>query len=335
MSLKYVGKDHYISLITKQLKNELNTSELRELNLWLSASSGNAEMISDFKNIWNSVGTYKSSTTFDVEKAYNDFLKRYGISPSSAPKLGSQVDSSRGTSALRLMLAAITAFAIIFGGFKLADKLKGSVSNETLAAMPISLSPGSTATLAPNSSLYYDKKNFEIRDLQGQLYLELNEGDPNKSLRLDLDDVTAKAQNATLNIQRFKKDKSIIADVADGSVTFKVDDERIVLEQGKRLMYTEGEDLKLIDSDANALSWKKGRLSFDNTPLLEVFDSLEKFYGVEITIVDDSKTDAHFTAINLQPTDLNQCLELLASSIDMNIKRVGLKKIEVSAISPK
>ena len=67
-------------------------------------------------------------------------------------------------------------------------------------------------------------------------------------------------------------------------------------------------------------------------PLLEVFNSIERFYGVNIEVLDDSSVEGHFTVSNMKPRSLNECLELLHSSIKMDIKRKGLRKIEIRNI---
>jgi len=337
MSLKYVGKEHYISLITKKLNNELNTTELRELNNWLSASSGNAELVSEFKNVWGSVASYKASTVFDVDSAYSDFINKYNIPASGTVSTPVNTAQPQGLSITRLFFAALTALALIYGGVKLSEKIAHSVSNEGLAALSLPLSPQSNATLAPNSSLHFDKKNFELSNLDGQVYLELGEEKGSQPLRLNLKDVSANANNATLNIQRFKNENSLIADISTGSVLFKVNDEKINLTEGKRLYYKEGsKEVEVLDSDAKAFEWKKGILSFDNTPLDEAFSSIEKYYGVNITITDDSNLDdIHFNAFNLKSVTLDECLEMLRASIDMKMTRRGIKEIEISEIKSK
>lgn len=325
-----MGKEHYITLITKQLNSELSTTELKELNLWLSASSGNTNVASDFKEIWNSVSSYKSSTSFDVDKAYNDFIAKYDIHSTN-------VDTktiSGGISLIRLFFAGLTALALIFGGLKLTDKINTTVSSDALASRTISLTANSTATLAPNTSLQYDREDFTINNLAGQVYLDLE--DQNKSLSIGFDNATVDASGAILNIQNYKEDNKIVADVEKGSVSFNVNNERLELTAGKQLTLINGSDTPTIkNSNQSAFAWKKGMISFDNTPLDEVFTSLEKFYGVEIEVVDDSQTNGHFTAVNFKPASLDECLEMLVASIHMEIERKDMTHIEVRNIKAK
>ncbi len=329
MSFKYVGKEHYISLITKQLNKELNTSELQELNNWLSASSDNATLVSDFKQVWNSVSSYKSTASFDVDAAYSDFVKKYNIPQSSGAKT---VSPKTSLSATRLFFALLTVAALVLGGIKLSDKLNNSYSAD-FAKVTIPLSNFSSATLAPSTSLRFNKKDFNLSKLDGQVYLELEEKKGTAPLRLDMHDVTANANNVVLNIEN--SDDAFTADIARGSVKFSVNDETVELTEGQRLVYSE-KDKKhtVLRSDSNAFAWQKGILSFDNTPLYEVFDEIEKFYGVTITVTDGSPVNQAFTAFNYKPASLNECLELLSSSIEMTITR-DERNIEVSNIKTK
>ncbi len=330
MSFKYVGKEHYISLITKQLNKELNTSELQELNNWLSASSDNATLVSDFKQIWSSVSSYKTTSSFDVDAAYSDFVEKYNIPQSSGAE--NNTNTKSGLSAIRLFFALLTIAALIFGGIKLSDKLNNSFSAD-FAKNTMPLSNFSSATLAPSTTLRFNKKDFILSKLDGQVYLELEEKKGTAPLRLDMDDVTANANNVVLNIEN--SDDAFTADIARGSVKFSVNNEIIELTEGQRLVYNEkNKKHEVLTSDSNAFAWQKGILSFDNTPLYEVFDDIERFYGVTITVTDDSPVTKGFTAFNYKPAGLNECLELLSSSIEMTITRDG-KNIEVSNIETK
>ena len=326
-----MGKEHYISLITKQLNSQLSKTELRELNNWLTASSGNSNVASDFKEVWNSVSSYKSSATFDVDEAYQNFLTKYDIH-STGVNTADQV--SDGISITRLLFAALTLAALIFGGLQLTSKINNTVSTDALASRTINLTANSTAKLAPNTSMNFDREDFTINSIAGQVYLDLE--DQEKNLSIGFEDASADVSGAVLNIQNYKADNKLVADVEKGSVAFNINNERVQLDAGKQLTLEKGSVEPIIkDSDQSAFAWKKGMLSFDNTPLEEVFTALEKFYGVNIKVMDDSKVAGHFTAINYKPSSLDDCLEMLVSSISMEIQRKDMTNIEVRNIQAK
>ena len=73
---------------------------------------------------------------------------------------------------------------------------------------------------------------------------------------------------------------------------------------------------------------------FDNTELEDVFAQIERFFGVNIEVIDGSSLDNHnFTATFYKSSNLNDCLELLSeSSIEMDIERVSERDIHISNI---
>ncbi len=331
MSYLHVGKDHFISLITKKLNSELNIAELKELNSWLSESSGNGEVLSDFKNVWGSVSNYKSTVSFDADAAYEDFVKKYNIPKSTDLPAKS---SSQGISLIRLILSAIIIAALVYGGYRMMNNINNAISNDDLVARTINLDAFSTATLAPSTNLNFNKEDFTLSQLDGQLYLDLAK--QGSALILDFEDVQAKANNTMINVQSYAGESKFIADVEKGSVKFDINDDQLTVGQGKRLTFdSESKTTEISVADPNVSGWKDGIIRWDNTPLPEVFSSIEKFYGVEITVIDDSPLNGKITAINYQPEDINECLELLTGTLSMHIKRVGLKKFEISNIHAK
>lgn len=326
-----MGKEHYISLITKQLNSQLSKTELRELNNWLSASSGNSNVASDFKEVWNSVSSYKSTSSFDVDKAYQNFITKYDIHSADAH---TEEQVAGRISITRLLFAALTIAALIFGGLQLTSKINNTVSSDALASRTINLTANSTATLAPNTSMNFDREDFTINSIAGQVYLDLEDQD--KNLSIGFDDASADVSGAILNIQNYKVENKLVADVEKGSVAFNINEKRVKLEAGKQLTLKKGSTEPIIkDSKQSAFAWKKGMLTFDNTPLDEVFVALEKFYGVNIKVMDDSKIEGHFTATNYKPSSLDDCLEMLVSSISMEIQRKDMTNIEVRNIQAK
>ena len=333
MSYLHVGKDHFISLITKKLNSELNIAELKELNSWLSESSDNSHVLNDFKDVWGSVSTYKSTITFDADTAYQDFVKKYNIPQSSDNS--TSATAAGGISILRWLLSAVVVAALVYGGYQMMNNINNAVSNDQLVSRTINLDAFSTATLAPSTSLNFNKEDFTISKLDGQMYLDLAK--ESGALNLNFEDVQAQAKNTMLNLQSYGKEDKFIADIEKGSVQFEINDDQVTVGQGKRLIFdNKSKTTEITIANPKSSEWKDGFISWNNTPLNEVFTSIEKFYGVEITVIDNSPINAHspFTAINYKPANLNECLQLLTDAYNMTIDREG-KKIEISKISAK
>ena len=69
-------------------------------------------------------------------------------------------------------------------------------------------------------------------------------------------------------------------------------------------------------------AWTEGRLEFVNTPLSEVVSQLERWYDLDITLVDSGLSARPLTAtLGHQSTD--EMLQLLAASLDVRVQRDG------------
>lgn len=324
-----MGKEQYISLIAKKLNNELNVAELRELNGWLSSNSENPELLSDFQHIWDSVSSYKAAETFDSSAAFSKFSQKYDL----ATQITSDV-AKKSTSSIKTIIIALTAIALFLGGYMLSSRLTPTFSNDQMAALPVQLTDNASATLKPNTSLKFNANNLVVSSLDGGAYFNLEK--QQVPLNFDLSKTKIMANAAKMNLQNYDGE-DLIADVEKGSVTVEFNNKKEVVESGHKIIISKdnGSYSIIAGNSDNAFAWSNGVLSFDKTPLYEVFSTIEQFYGVTIEVTDDSNVSGHFTAINMQPRNLEEVLELLSTSRDMHIKQSGKdgRDIEISEIS--
>jgi len=336
-----VGKEQYISLIAKQLSNELNSAELRELNHWLSGNSESQDALADFKDIWSSVSSYKAAATFDSSAAFAKFSQKYDISSDSKEVQTVDTQSTTTSSSLgasRILFIVLTAMALLLGGWFLSKNAAPSFTNEGMASLPIQLTKNASATLKPNSTLSFDKDKNQVNGLKGGAYFDLENLTKENALVLNLAHAQLEANNATLNIDNYKGE-DLITSVEKGNVQIDIKDSKIDLKAGQSLIVNKNNgDHKITKAKVNDFLWEKGSIAFDNTPLDEAFALVEKFYGVEVIVSDNSKTsNAHITATILKDKSLNECLELIATITPMKITRSGKdgKVIHITDIQAK
>lgn len=374
-----MNKDYYISLIARKLANELNASQLKDLNGWLSANKSNAAFLDDFKTVWNNTGQYKKGMALDIDRAFEKFTGKYDI-----PKAEPSVLESFAKKKLRfsiniplLFLLGISLIALLYFSGVFAPK---EVRNTNMHAMTVQLDTYSSATLAPNSSFVNGKaeslseqkqvqfsenaqwlasvntdnrnadayipvetlfepssKNYIIEDFSGQGFFELKSINESQAFVGLGSGLSVGSRDVAFNLQNYSDENVIIIDVKNGVLNFYDGNGKAYrILKGERAIFKK-DDLTLNHAnapDVNPFKWYKGVLVFDNTPLDRVFDMIEKYYGVNIEVTDKSSTDnINFTATMSMSNNLNDCLDLLHESISMDIKRIGLRQIEVSGIS--
>jgi len=182
-----------------------------------------------------------------------------------------------------------------------------------------------------------ESKNYIIEDFTGQGFFELKSINENQAFLGLGNGLSIGTRDAAFNLQNYRAEDMII-DVQKGTIVFYDDKSRAyIIHEGERAIYdkTARRLKRAYRSDVSPFKWHKGILLFDNTALPEVFDRIEKFYGVDVEVTDGSSTVglSPFTSTLSMSSNLNDCLSLLQESYDMTIRRKGLRKIEISDIS--
>ena len=183
-----------------------------------------------------------------------------------------------------------------------------------------------------------EDKNYMIEAFEGQGFFELKSINENQAF-LGLDKgVSLGTLDAAFNLQNYEDENAIIIDVKSGTVVlYDGRSSAYIIKAGERAIYDEASNILRAGNmpGSNPFKWHKGILVFDNTSLTDVFEMIEKYYGVDIELTDDSSLDGiNFTATMSMSNNLNDCLDLLHQSIDMTIRRKGLRTIEISDVNP-
>jgi hypothetical protein len=256
---------------------------------------------------------------------------------------------------------------LIFNSF-IKDSKSNNVVNAEMHAQTFALNDAINVTVAPNSNfdkgVYTIKRKdspssvnlshnnlsqdnaggdssseYSVENFYGQGYFDVNVPDGMSSAKIEIeDDRYIETENSTFNLQNYQEDDFSVIDVQTGSIKFVAGENVLNIKEGQRLIYNEKTgNYKTVElPELNPFQWHKGVLVFDNTPLDQAFNMIERFYGVNINVKDDSSLDNHnFTATYYKSSNLNDCLELLSESIDMKIERVGDREVEISNVRRK
>lgn len=195
-------------------------------------------------------------------------------------------------------------------------------SNTTKAIKDIILSDGSRVWVSPGSALTYTKtfeKHSRRVSLTGEAFFEVTK-DHSRPFSISTGNVITKVWGTSFRIRAYAADKTTRVDVVTGKVSVTVAGQLtkpgvnntlaagdgVMLLPNQEAVYDKvADDLKknMEIKDASLGMWKKASLSFNNTPISEVFKALNKSFNVNISSRDESiKTDflkADFTNENL------------------------------------
>lgn len=220
-----------------------------------------------------------------------------------------------------LKIAASIAFLSVFAWYFLQNKSITPTQYEQLVTaqptqtiekinnanepLKVSLSDGSVITLEPKSKLSFpstfaaDKREVF---LSGAAFFDIAK-DPHKPFLVYANELVTKVLGTSFSIQAFEQDKSVVVKVFTGKVSVlsgKVKSQQskqpfsqnegviltpnqmVVFERApERLTKTLVENPRILHSE-KIDSPQNTSFNFDNTPIEQVFETLEKSYGVEI-----------------------------------------------------
>ena len=147
---------------------------------------------------------------------------------------------------------------------------------------------------------------------------DFEEGNREVSLKRTPAGPTVKVTGTAFNLSCYSPEKEVKVTLLRGSVQILTSENDVfTLEEGSKITVKGGfsstDDTPDIAGDT---AWTKGTLHFDNTSMREVLESIERWYGVDITVRDHSVYRNSFTA-DFRSESINQVLELLAITCDI------------------
>lgn len=138
-----------------------------------------------------------------------------------------------------------------------------------------------------------------------------------------------KVTGTTFNIKAYNEDNEVITTLEEGSVQVKSPEKKQVFDEkilypGEQLVYNkELRNIRVREVKTTMYtSWKENKLVFVNMSLKDLKILLERKYGVEIKIADQSILDYHYDGVIKNETIL-EVLNILKHTLPIDYKIVG------------
>lgn len=292
------------------------SSEIEEEKLatWLSEAEENRAFYERIKNMWSA--ERKVLTKPDTEKALNLVLSRIRQSSLAAEATVIRFSASPERKwAFRFVtrpyiLRAAAAIVAVVGGIYLLTVLTSrreahKVSVTFNRMQTIELSDGTRITADIGSSFEYPKSfaRAPVREvaLDGEAYFDVTKND---KLPFIVRAGTARIEvlGTKFDVRAWKGDSRIVVAVQEGTVSFQTDGND---DTSKVVYVRENEASRLVDGElpttpeevdiSRYLLWMKREIYFQNTPVPEVLNQLERWYNVKIETPDSSMLKNNIT----------------------------------------
>ena len=183
----------------------------------------------------------------------------------------------------------------------------------------IILSDGTGIIVNANSTLSYPREfigdNREVV-LKGEAYFEVAENKEKPFIVRTNEGMYIRVLGTCFNVKSYPEDPRIETTLVSGKVEVveRKDNKTVFLYPSQRATYIKPDDKLIIDkvNTEDFISWKEGKLIYDETPLSEVVKDLERTYNVTFIIESKEILDYKYKGVfdNLTVQEILDLFEL-------------------------
>ncbi len=161
---------------------------------------------------------------------------------------------------------------------------------------------------------YWWSFNREI-DFEGEAFFQVEKG---KSFNVNSEKGTTTVLGTSFNIDS-RTDYKVFCKTGKVLVENTNKTDNVILTPNQLATFTEND--KMVQTIVDApfiLSWQKTELTFESTPITDVFSELEAIYDVKLNYSRDDFSDLYYTANYTRPLNIKEVLDIL--SLNFNFK---------------
>lgn len=299
-------------LINKFFAGNASQEEARKVLNWIKSSQFEADLQQLFNHYSNNKEVDGEWDEYDQLRKLKSRLRTQNKLDNYDQILTYSHPSNKNKLALLLKIAASIIFILLVGfaanRFLIEDEDKLATANKIPLIekytsngqkSTIYLEDGSKVELNSDSKITFPQTfNSEIRlvTLEGEAFFQVK-SDMARPFLVKTGDVITKAVGTSFNINSYHDDH-IISLVTGKVVVQKENDNQQQehwLKPGEQIAYQQEEYQKSTFDKDRVTAWKDGILYFDQARFNEIVNRLERWYGVEIEVVNKSTNTKHYS----------------------------------------
>ena len=304
-------------LITRFLSSEATNKERDEV---IDLLGNNAE----FKELYFSIlqGQQDADSllffeSINEDKAFAEICKKANISFEPKAKSSSKIIK------LMLQIAAV----LLIGAFityqftKKPEQISISATNHILAENE--LPDGSTISLNKKSTIEFTE-HFGLKNrnllLTGEAYFSVKPGDDLPFI-IDCKELTIEVIGTEFYVENYEYSDKVMVYVKTGKVKIYDDAQVEILNSGDKLEYDRNTKIfhkKQEGQTSNSGAWLNKTLFFEDCPIQDVINQINKFYGVDIAIEIQNADNCRLSA-TFNNTSLENALEMICLSLGLTL----------------
>lgn len=319
-------KNNIQEIIVRVLKNEVLEEEMRFFSEWLDSSDENKNLFFELKRIYDyrKEGGYPDDS--EMEASWERLLKKIQGKNSPLRRRNTSLRRKKLSITRWRVAATITGLLILGATLFYAQRelpvtwveIQNPARGNPLS---ISLPDGSAVQLNASSYLKYPKK-FKRRGreiyLDGEALFDVVKQNGNDFV-VHSNKHTIRVLGTKFNVMDYSSDAYSVTTLISGKVQLETFNEkknlrdRVVMNPEQQLRfdaYTGKITLNQVDI-RETTSWINGVYSFQDVPLQQITDRLNKIYGVTIIIENEKSRTEKYTGKFSSKQDIEEIMRII------------------------
>jgi transmembrane sensor len=327
MSKQEAHRD-FIQKAGRFLSGELTPDELAAFREELRMDPDRQQELEQYRKIWDSA---VHDPGYDLDAEWELLRKKipgFGAATGTTLRV-----AGRGRSLLfyTYRIAAVLLVGLVLGlswfYFSRTRDMQRVIAADT--PVEVMLEDGTRVVLNRDSRLSYGKTSDSGERkvyLSGEAWFDVVR-DTARPFVIDAGEAMVRVLGTSFNVNAYKQSPTVEITVESGLVAMsskKDEQDQIVMRAGSGGLYHKSRKaLTLIPtSDPNSISWKTRELLFQETPLEEVVELLNRVYDVHLVILNPELASCPLTA-TFRNQSLEAILHVLEQTLDLRVSRNG------------
>jgi transmembrane sensor len=305
-------------LIGKVLANEATLEEQIHVRDWTCLNDANQKYFNQIKAIFDRAAANQVQLQFDADAAWmrvkgelknHKASKQIALLPALRIAAGVIILLSIGVYAYRWFNQPVQTFAVIADAAVVSDTLPD----------------GSSAFLNKKSTLTYEynprDKKRKVK-LKGESFFEVKH-EEEKPFIIETEEVLVEDIGTAFNVKAYPESDTVVVIVQSGEVQiYTLKNPGLNLKAGETGIYSKSQKAfsKIVKADTNALAYKSGVFSFNNSDLRSLITKINEVYDAHIVLSKEELAHCHIT-VSFNNEKLDTVIEIITETLNLTATR--------------
>ena len=319
-------QDTHWQLIEKVLSHTATAQEQQAFQRWLQQDARHQQTFEEIQQAW-----HRSPRRFDPFSAYAKLQS--SLTPKRSRQRVARLYSKAAKVAASLVLVLLASWLVYHYQAEITNVLYPVTYRTVLvpsgSRQQVQLSDGTKIFLNAGSQLRYPTRFNQAQRqvfLEGEGYFEVA-SDTTKPFIIESGALTTQVLGTRFNLKAYPGDSTSKVTVVSGrvQVSHPATSQHTVLQPGQQAIYAAHQYTLTKTTVPNARAskaWTNGILIFNDTPLPEVIQALNRKYNVHIRVANDKLRHCRIFG-TFKQTSLEATLEIVCKSLNASCRYQG------------